>query len=286
MAQDQEKATAPGNGQAGNAAAGNEADVVMPARRLRALRHQPLGLLGYLGLGLIASVPIGALSVAAVAGSQPATETVEPRSNAPVWRASAARHGGFDLDAPRWRPLGLKISVLRRSDGVTRELFLFGEATGDQRHAAMAIDRGDTGSAPAEQDIGALVADLGLPARLRPNHQALDTKFGPLPTIDIAIDGPAGPKACLGFALRSAEARLRVVGWVCNAGPEIVSRADASCFIDRLVTIGAGDQALAGIFVRAELNRQPCGAIQPGVTAGASRPFQTDGQARLRLRRL
>lgn len=251
-----------------------------------AARRRPLGLLGYLGLGLILSAPIGALSVAAVAGSQQAVETIEPRDGTPVWRASTARHGGFDLDAPRWRPLGLRTSVLRRSDGVSRDLFLFGEATGEHRHAAMAIDRGETGHAPADQDIGALIADLGVPARLKPSHEALASKFGPLATADIAIDGPAGPKACLGFALRSAEARLRVVGWVCNAGPEIVNRADVSCFVDRLVTIGAGDQALAAIFVKAELNRQPCGAAQPGVNAGAPRLFQNEGQARLRLRRL
>ncbi|MBN8940543.1 MAG: hypothetical protein J0H01_13670 [Rhizobiales bacterium] len=252
----------------------------------RVPRRRPLGLLGYLGLGLILSAPIGALSVAAIAGSQQATETIEPREAMPVWRVSAARHGGFDVDAPRWRPLGLRTSVLRRSDGVSRDLFLFGEATGEHRHAAMAVDRGETGQAPAEQDIGALIADLGLPARLTPSHEALASKFGLLPTADIAIDGPAGPKACLGFALRSAEARLRVVGWVCNAGPEIVNRADVSCFIDRLVTIGAGDQALAAIFVKAELNRQPCGAVQPGVNAGAPRLFHNEGQARLRLRRL
>ncbi|MGL4287022.1 MAG: hypothetical protein ACRCVA_11800, partial [Phreatobacter sp.] len=238
------------------------------------------------GLGLIVSAPIGALSVAAVAGSQQAIETIEPRDAMPAWRVATARHGGFDLDAPRWRPLGLRTSVLRRSDGVSRDLFLFGQATGEHRHAAMAVDRGETGHAPAEQDIAALIGDLGLPARLKPSHEALASKFGPLSAVDIAIDGPAGPKACLGFALRAVEARLRVVGWVCNAGPEIVNRADASCFIDRLVTIGAGDQALAAIFVKAELNRQPCGAVQPGVNAGAPRLFQNDGQARLRLRRL
>lgn len=265
-------------------AVGAPAAAAMPAGH--APKHRSLGLLGYLGLGLILSAPIGALSVAAVAGSQQAAETIEPRDATPVWRASTARHGGFDLDAPRWRPLGLRTSVLRRSDGVSRDLFLFGEATGEHRHAAMAIDRGETGHVAAEQDIAALIADLGVPARLKPSHEALASKFGPLPTADIAIDGPAGPKACLGFALRSPEARLRVVGWVCNAGPEIVNRADVSCFIDRLVTIGAGDQALAAIFVKAELNRQPCGAVQPGVTAGTPRLFQNEGQARLRLRRL
>ena len=203
----------------------------------------------------------------------------------PAWQSAGQRLGGFDIDAPRWRSLGLTSQVLRRTDGLTRDLFLFGEATGARRHAALAVDRGTTGNASAEGDLTALVGDLGLPARLLPNHLALDSKFGPLATVDIAIDGSAGPKACLGFALRSAEARLRVTGWICNAGPEIVSRAEASCFIDRLVTIGAGDPALTRLFAHAELHRQPCSAAQQGLGASASQPLDTRS-ARLRLRRL
>lgn len=232
--------------------------------------------------GLALAVPALALSTASPESS--AQSPARP-ATAPSWQIAGPRHGGFDVDAPRWRPLGLSNRVLRRADGLTRDLFLFGDATGARRHAALAVDRGPTGSGSAEAELAALLADLALPARLLPNHLALDTKFGPLPTADIAIDGPDGPKACLGFALRSAEAQLRVAGWICNAGPEIVSRAEASCFIDRLVTIGAGDQALTRLFAQAELNRRSCNAAHPGVTAGAIDPAgMTTG--RLRLRRL
>ena len=68
--------------------------------------------------------------------------------------------------------------------------------------------------------------------------------------------------------MRVDESRLRVAGWVCNAGPEIVSRPEASCFVDRLVTIGAGDPAISQIFARAELRRALCPATQPPVDLG------------------
>ncbi|MCZ0734777.1 hypothetical protein [Phreatobacter sp. AB_2022a] len=233
--------------------------------------------------GLALAVPALALSTASPergvqppAGAAPAV---------PAWQIAGPRHGGFDLDAPRWRPLGQTSRVLRRADGLTRDLFLFGDATGSRRHAALAVDRGATGTASAAADLAALLADLGLPARLLPNHLALDSKFGPLSTADIAMDGPDGPKACLGFALRSAEAELRVAGWICNAGPEIVSRTEASCFIDRLVTIGAGDASLTRLFAQAELQRRPCNPAQPGASAGAGRTIDSLS-GRLRLRRL
>lgn len=233
--------------------------------------------------GLALAVPALALSTASP--DDRAAPPAGPTPTVPAWQIAGQRHGGFDLDAPRWRPLGRTSRVLRRADGLTRDLFLFGDATGIRRHAALAVDRGATGKASAEADLAALLADLALPARLLPNHLALDSKFGPLPTADIAMDGPDGPKACLGFALRSAEAELRVAGWICNAGPEIVSRVEASCFIDRLVTIGAGDPSLTRLFAQAELQRRPCNPAQPGVSAGAGRAM--DGpSARLRLRRL
>ena len=192
----------------------------------------------------------------------------EPIREVLTWRSVQARHGGFDVDAPRWRPLGLNNRVLRRSDGLSRELFQFGEAGSARRHALIAVDRGDIQPSGAAADIAALATDLGIDARVASNHQALDTKFGAIASVDMAIDGPEGPKACLGFALRADDAHLRVSGWVCNAGPEIVSRADTACFVDRLVTIGAGDPAVANVFAKAELRRALCPQNQPTVDLG------------------
>ncbi len=246
-------------------------------------RGSRLGRFGVLILILSVIVPGAALSFAAFANQRategPASEirqalptsavAQEPaREPAPTWRPVQARHGGFDVDAPRWRPLGQQSRVLRRSDGLSRELFQFGEAASARRHALIAIDRGDIQPSGADADIAALAADLGIQARVAANHQALDTKFGALATVDMAVDGPEGPKACLGFALRADDTHLRVSGWICNAGPEIVSRAEASCFVDRLVSIGAGDPAVAAVFARAELRRALCPANQPVVDLG------------------
>ena len=241
--------------------------------------------LGRFGLPLLilsVLVPGAALSFAAFANHRAAdgavseirpalataAATPEPVREALTWRTVQARHGGFDVDAPRWRPLGLQTRVLRRSDGVSREVFQFGEATSARRNALIAIDRGELHPSAADADIAALAADLGIAARVALNHQALDTKFGAIATVDMAVDGPEGPKACLGFALRADEASLRVAGWVCNAGPEIVSRADTACFVDRLVTIGAGDPAVAAVFAKAELRRALCPQTQPTVDVG------------------
>jgi hypothetical protein len=231
--------------------------------------------------GAIAGVPIAALSLAARAGlpqTAELRETTEPSEPALVWRTVATRHAGFDVDAPRWRPLGQRMTVLRRSDGLSREHFQFGEASDSRRHAAVVVDRGEIGQAGSADELSSLFADLGLPARARANPLPLETKFGPATTADVTLDGEGGAKACLAFLLRAPDAGLRIAGWTCNAGPEIVSRAEATCFADRIFAVGLRDPAVAGVFARAELRRQdacsgaPAAAAPAGMTERGGRP--------------
>lgn len=193
-----------------------------------------------------------------VAGSQPAADVVEAQPAALGWRTVAARHGGFDVDAPRWRPLGASVTVLRRADGLSRELFQFGRADDNRRYAMVAIDRGTIEAGGAGDDLTALAADLEIGARVRPAVQRLASKFGPLPAVDVTLDTAGGPKNCLGFALRAPEAGLRFAGLVCSGGSEIVNRAEAACFLDRIFAVGLREPAVAQIFVKAELRREPC----------------------------
>lgn len=211
-----------------------------------------------------------------------AEDTADPQ---PVWRPVTARHGGFDVDAPRWRPLGQEVAMFRRSDGLAREVFRFGSAEDTRRHAALVVDRGEMAPATAATDLRGVASDLGLSAAVAANPIPLATKFGPMQTVDMTLDSEEGSKACLGFALHDGEAAVRVTGWVCSGGPEIVSRQDASCFVDRLFTVGVRDAAIAGLFARAELARHPCPATavspaSPVVSERSGRP------APLRLNRL
>lgn len=238
--------------------------------------------------GAIVGLPIAALSLAARAGLPAAAElreTAEPTEPVLIWRAVATRHAGFDVDAPRWRPLGQRLTVLRRSDGLSREHFQFGEALDGRRHAAVVVDRGEFGPAGPADELAAVLSDLGLPARIRANPLPLETKFGPAATVDVMLDGEEGTKACLAFLLRAPDAGLRIAGWTCNAGPEIVSRAEATCFADRIFAVGLRDSAVAGIFARAELRRQDA---CPGAFAAAAPAGTTDrgGRPALRTNRL
>jgi hypothetical protein len=233
--------------------------------------------------GVIVGLPIAALSLAARAGhpqSVDLRDSAEATAPAPVptWRTVATRHAGFDVDAPRWRPLGQKMTVLRRSDGLAREHFQFGEAADGRRHAAVVVDRGEIGTGDAAAELTMLFADLEIAARVRASPLPLDTKFGPLPSADVTIDTAEGPKACLAFLLSGSEARLRIAAWTCNGGPEIVSRAEAACLADRIFAVGLRDPAVAAIFSRAELRRQdgcavvPAAAPTTGFTERGGRP--------------
>lgn len=255
-------------------------------------RRTTPALLALCAFAVMASLPVALLW--GLAGGTPApTETIRPSISAedaadapPVWRAVTARHAGFDVDAPRWRPLGQDVSLFRRSDGLAREVFRFGLAEDARRHAALVIDRSDVPAATPAANLGAVLTDLGLSATINANPLPLATKFGPMATADMTLESEEGSKACLGFALRDGEAGIRLTGWVCSGGPEIVSRQDASCFVDRLFTVGVRDAAIAALFARAELARLPCPAA--AATAPAN-PVVSDRGGRpmpLRLNRL
>jgi len=67
----------------------------------------------------------------------------------------------------------------------------------------------------------------------------LASKFGPVDLVDFTIGSSAsgqagGVRRCFGFARCADEQRLRMIGWYCNAGPNLVDRATIACALDRL----------------------------------------------------
>jgi hypothetical protein len=263
-----------------------EAGVRLPDGRTRAA---VLALMAFATIVVLASTLVWTIAGRAYPSdtSLRTTLTAEPVAEPPpVWRSVAVRHGGFDVDAPRWKPLGMETTHLRRSDGLSRELFMFGDAGDNRRHAAIIVDRGDMPPATAAEDMAAIAADLGATMQVSPNPLPLATKFGAMGSADITFDTERGHKACLGFSLHAADAGLRIAGWVCNGGPEIVSRQEVTCFIDRLFAVGLRDGAAASLFAKAELARRPCpaqAATTPPVAAVTDRAGRP---APLRLTRL
>jgi len=263
-----------------------ERGVKLPDGRTRAAM---LALMAFATIVVLAATMVWTIagraypSAASLRATMSAEAGTEP---AAAWRSVAIRHGGFDVDAPRWRPLGMETTHLRRADGLARELFQFGEATDGRRHAALVIDRGEVPAGSAAGDLGTIVADLGMPAEITATPLPLATKFGPMDTVDMSIATADGTKACLGFMLRAEDAALRIAGWVCNGGPEIVSRQEASCFIDRLFAVGVRDGAVGALFARAELARQPCPAQAAGGTSAEVLSGRNGRPSPLRFTRL
>lgn len=255
-------------------------------------RSSPAGVLGVILVAALTALPLTLLVQQGGQGRdrvevpiRPLSVVDEPREAAPFWRPAPMRHAAFDVDAPRWRPAGQRLSLLRRSDGLSRELFEFGEAAQHGRHAVLAVDRGRTAPVAPHEDVADLAATLALAVEVGAAGETVETKFGPIPILDMTIATPSGPRACLGFVLREDQAEFRATGWVCSPGPEIVSRPEASCFLDRLFAVSAGDPQVAQIFTRAELRRQPCaGAV--GGPAAPVRAFDNPAAARLRTSRL
>lgn len=255
-------------------------------------RSSPAGILGVILVAALTALPLTLLIQQGSQGRdrvevpiRPLSVADEPREATLFWRPAPMRHAAFDVDAPRWRPAGQRMSLLRRSDGLSRELFQFGEASEPGRHAVLAVDRGRTAHAGPLQDVSDLANALAVAAEIGAGVETVETKFGPIPAVEMTIATPSGPKACLGFALRDDEAEFRATGWVCSPGPEIVSRPEAICFLDRLFAVSAGDPQVTQIFTRAELRRQPCAGAAGGQPAPV-RAFDNPAAARLRTSRL
>lgn len=255
-------------------------------------RSSALGVVGVVIIAALTALPLTLLVQQGRQGQdrvevaiRPLSDPGEPRDSAPFWRPAPVRHAAFDVDAPRWRSAGLQTSLLRRSDGLSRELFQFGEPAGQGRYAVLAVDRGRTDPAGADEDVSTLATDLAVEADIRSAMETVETKFGPLPVVEMTIATPSGPRACLGFVLRDGGAEFRAAGWICSPGEEIVSRPEASCFLDRLFAVSAGDPQVAQVFNRAELRRQPCSGSS-GAVAAPVRAFENPSAARLRTNRL
>ena len=94
----------------------------------------------------------------------------------------------------------------------------------------------------------------------------IESKFGPMPSVDFAIAPNGHLKRCLGFARAFDSPLMQIAGWYCSAGAEVVDRATVTCMIDRLTMVNADTQT-ATFFARAEVKRTFCGQRSPILAA-------------------
>ncbi|WP_407526420.1 hypothetical protein [Methylobacterium oryzisoli] len=105
----------------------------------------------------------------------------------------------------------------------------------------------------------------------------VESRFGPLDTLDATLSGQGGTRACTAFRL--AEAPVRLDGWLCAPLGQLPEPQAVGCAVDRL---GARPEVL----LRAEVidlltrpERPVCGPPEPAVTAAAAEPRRKRGRA-------
>lgn len=207
----------------------------------------------------------GLLTIAIIAAEllRPQTHAAPAASLArPEWIEIARPHPAFAISIAGFDEGELRYAIRRNVNGQGRkDTLAFGDPSAEGASALVEIYR------PGPEFIGFSTPVTELAVRVPPLRLAegftltepIDTKFGPVRPISFAVQGEGGVRQCLGFAHAFEAPHLLIAGWYCNAGPEIVERSMLACGLDRLTLLGAGSEAIAELFARAELKRSFCG---------------------------
>jgi hypothetical protein len=150
-------------------------------------------------------------------------------------------------------------TVLRDSSGGgRRDIMTF---AGKGRSATVEVYRpGDElpEFGPFERDLASRLDFFGSLQGLS-KAPSIATRFGEVELYDFTLTTEHGPRGCLGFVHYETEPRLQIIGWSCQAGPDMVMRPTVACALDRLTLLSAGhDPAVARFFARAEVKGTYC----------------------------
>jgi hypothetical protein len=225
---------------------------------------------------------MGALAILAIAAAsffKPASgvATVEPAVQ-PQWVNIERPHPAFELIMPELAAGGADYAIMRRpADGARKDILSWGKPAARGSYVAVEIYR--PAGAESFLDAPSEIADRIVAYRVTDDVKpvgTIDSKFGAFALVDFAIaqQGTSGghERRCLGFAHPFADPVMQIAGWYCSAGEEVVDRATFACLLDRLTIISAGgDEALAGLFARAEVKRTFCGQRSPILAATPER---------------
>jgi len=115
---------------------------------------------------------------------------------------------------------------------------------------------------------------------------SIATRFGQVELYDFTLVTEHGQRGCLAFVHNETEPRLQIIGWACQAGPEIVMRPTVACALDRLTLLSAGhDAAVAKFFARAEVKGTYCSGNKLHNARRAKTGWiEADGSPKLRTR--
>lgn len=251
-------------------------ELISPRDEARAIAVR---LLAYIG-------GIACMAVVAAELLQPRPVIVAaPPAPRPDWVEVERPHPAFLLSLPE---IGEEARyTIRRHErgGGRKDIITFGEPGRTPRFVSVEIyrpgtelDRFDHAAAEIAPRAAAFDPESEVRSAL-----PIETKFGPVSTVDIPIGGfRAGH--CVGYARVFAQPRLQISGLFCDA-EAIVDRSMVACLLDRLSLLSAGsDTNIAGVFAKAEINRQFCRQRDPLLYATKRRGEPSPTMAALKLR--
>lgn len=226
-----------------------------------------------------AAAVTGAVAPVSAVSADPA-----PPSWAPVARGQANFTLSAEADGQGWR------FAARRDQNSTlrEERFTAGDFSADRLFADLVLRRGQ----PA-RPAGSLFVETsrfggpqGLAVARSQQPVALVTKFGPIETADLVLQGPGRERACIAFRHSADESGFRFQGVLCGAPERPADRRQLACLVDRIGLVSAGDDRdLRAHFSRAELARLP-GCTPSKLEAAGRRVTWLDPEAAApRLRR-
>jgi hypothetical protein len=177
----------------------------------------------------------------------------------PQWVAADRSPPAFATSVPDIPDPHPGYTVLRDSHGGgRRDVMTF---AGKGRSATIEVYRpGD--EMPAfgsfDRDLAMRIGAIGTAEAIL-KAPPITTRFGQVELYDFTLTTEHGQRGCLGFVHSETEPRLQIIGWACQAGPDMVMRPTVVCAIDRLTLLSAGhDAAVAKFFARAEVKGTYC----------------------------
>jgi hypothetical protein len=210
-------------------------------------------LLGYLGvLAVVAALAAKLLGVPG--GKADADAALRPQ-----WLAIDRPHRAFMLILPEFpNEPEPNYAILRHmSGGGRKDVMTWGEPDSPGSRLMIEIYRPGSELEPGGSTTVSTEA-LGTAGAVEP-ARSIDSKFGPLTLVEFTARRAERTRRCLGFARVFDEPRLRIAGWYCRGGEEIVEPHLIACALDRLAVIAAGnDPKVSALFAQADLQRRFC----------------------------
>src|SRR3984957_10850270 len=157
----------------------------------------------------------------------------------PAWSTVERPYPAFELLMPELIGSTYTYAIQRRAkDGARKDLLSFREAADAGPQAgpyvmveiyrpAVASDR----FLDASSEIATRIVDYAVTDDVKPDGQ-IDSKFGPVSLVDFAVAPQNHERRCLGFARPFNQPAMKIAGWYCSAGREVVGRATGACLLD------------------------------------------------------